>query len=638
MRLFVEIKNSNGHYHGGVYQDNRVLVSDLPELALSPNEQLIVNGNTYDLGAFIQNLMADQSPELTAAFNERGQLEVGQFLYKQIFRGMDTAMLERLRHEKVEVRVITEDEHIARLPWALLAANGVFLSTTGTTGWSVALGSGDAPQDCELPPSPRILMVMPEPAGLPKIDAEQHLEELEDTLSTANYLHTIGRHLIVAKTWEEFKQAAKEFKPHVVYYYGHGTSDGRTSALVFAEEAKLRPVEKPVADVANCLRQADGNHPSLAYINCCLGDAGGWLGVGRQLGNFIPAVITNCTTAYSGAARKQGLVLLRSMIVKGEPPHAAIASMRSNLGNLNLSFRDMRWMTPVLHCNYGNWQAHPPRPPHPLERDPHWRFKLDRVRQFGQVFYQTKTMLSQHKPRSLAYIWYGKEGQGVDLFHQRLKVELQEELSNVHLYEVLPAWPLEFYNFHRSMTDMLAEAFKVQSLEEIPDRIRTETRAATDRQVLLYVRHEPVRPGMLLSPDLLKKYLEWWDVNVAGLMEDQSFALLGISFVVRKPSVFRNVLLEKTRLNAIKVSRTRVRLLDEMERLQKEDLIDFIETHNLPLPEKFRDRVLDEIMDECNGEYDKILERLKNIEELIWDCENDQTSTTGPATDDEDYN
>lgn len=638
MRLFVEIKNSGGGYRGSVYQDDRVPLYDLPAPALGPDEPLTLNGETRRLGEILRALLQGPSPELTAAFDERGQLEFGQFLYRQVFGPLDAATRERLRQEKVEVRIVSDDEHVARLPWVLLAAEGVFLSATGSTGWSVALGGGGALPDCELPPSPRILLVMPEPAGLPRVDSEQHLEELEDVLSTANYLHTAGRHLVVVKDWEGFKRAAKEFKPHVVYYYGHGTSDGRTSSLIFAEGEKARRAEKPVADFANCLRLEDGDGPSLAYVNCCLGDAGGWLGVGRQLGSFIPAVITNCLSAYSGAAQRQGLTLLRSLIVKGEPPHVAVANMRGNLADLNFSFRDMRWMTPVLHCHYGSWKAHPPRPPSPLERDPHWRFKLDRVRQFGQVFYQTKTMLSQRKPRSLAYIWYGKEGQGVELFHQRLKVELQEDLTDTHLYEVLPAWPQEFYNFHRSMTDMLLEAFDVQSLQEIPDRIRTETRAVTGRQVLLYVRHEPVRPGMLLTPDLLHKYLEWWDANVAVLLEDQSFGLLGISFVVRKPSVFRSVLLEKKQLNAIRLGRTRVRLLDEMERLQKEDLIDFIETHNLPLPEKFRDRVLDEIMDECNGEYDKILERLKNIEELIWNRDGGQARAAGPATDDEDYN
>jgi hypothetical protein len=88
-------------------------------------------------------------------------------------------------------------------------------------------------------------------------------------------------------------------------------------------------------------------------------------------------------------------------------------------------------MTPVFHCHYDQWKANHPKPASRLERDPHWSLKLDRVRQFGQVFYQTSQMLQEHKPRSLAYIWYGQEGQGVDLFHKRLKFELMVSFGTV---------------------------------------------------------------------------------------------------------------------------------------------------------------------------------------------------------------
>lgn len=36
---------------------------------------------------------------------------------------------------------------------------------------------------------------------------------------------------------------------------------------------------------------------------------------------------------------------------------------------------------------------------------------------FAPVYYQTETMLREKRPRSLAYAWYGQEGQGVKLFH-----------------------------------------------------------------------------------------------------------------------------------------------------------------------------------------------------------------------------
>jgi hypothetical protein len=66
------------------------------------------------------------------------------------------------------------------------------------------------------------------------------------------------------------------------------------------------------------------------------------------------------------------------------------------------------------------------------------------------------------------------------------------------------------------------------------------------------------------------------------------------------------------------LNNVRIRVLKELGSLQKEDLIDFIETHNIALPEDFDDQLLDKIIEECHGEYEAILERLKNIEDDVW--------------------
>ena len=614
MRFFVEVENSGGRYHGGVYGDNHLLIQELPTLRLGPQETLYIKDREHKLKDIIEHSISFGATGHSTIFDERGQLEIGQFLYDQTFGALDAATLRGLQDEPVEVRIVTNDEHIARLPWVLLSSKGIFLSTTG---WSVALSSGQLGGECELPPSPRLLFVMPEAAAYPATGAAQHLEALEDLLSRANHRHTQGLNLRVVKTWEDFIEASESFRPHVVYFYGHGIGDLSSSSLIFTTGSNQKLVEKSIADVANCLRQANDETVRLAYINCCLGDAGGLLGVGRQLGDFIPAVITNCTYARTDAAQAQAETLLRSILINGAPPHAAIANMRSNLTRLNFSFGDMRWMTPVLHCHYQKWKTTPPQPSSRLHRDPHWRYKLDRIIQFSQVSYQTQTMLAQHKPRSLAYIWYGRERQGVDLFHQRIKVELREGLTNAHLYEVLPTWPMEFSNFHRSMTAMMTDAFGVQSLSEIPDRIRTEARGVTDRLTLVYVRHEPIRDSKLINIDLLKSYLEWWNANFAAQLEDLTFGLLGVSYVIGKSEAF-GAALEKKRVRFMSLNNVRIRVLKELGSLQKEDLIDFIETHNIALPEDFDDQLLDKIIEECHGEYEAILERLKNIEDDVW--------------------
>ena len=102
-------------------------------------------------------------------------------------------------------------------------------------------------------------------------------------------------------------------------------------------------------------------------------------------------------------------------------------------------------------------------------------------------------MLRERKPRSHAFIWYGRPGEGIEIFHQRLNMELRESLSRTHLYQVRPEWPIEFTNFHRSCEDMFLEAFGISKLDDIPARVRAETAGAIGTQTLVYVRHTPIR-------------------------------------------------------------------------------------------------------------------------------------------------
>lgn len=199
-----------------------------------------------------------------------------------------------------------------------------------------------------------------------------------------------------------------------------------------------------------------------------------------------------------------------------------------------------------LYCHYDEWTSTPPESIKDFVKDPHWHLKIDRIRQFASVYYLTTEMLREEKPRSLAYVWHGAKGQGVDLFHHRLAVEFQEKLRDVFVYEVRPEWPMEPHNFHHSFEDMFTEVFHATSMSiPIPARIRTLPREPSGRQTLIYVRHQPLRSSKVITLDNLKKYLEWWDSHFAPLLEHDIFALLGISFVVGNPKKFHKTLIDK---------------------------------------------------------------------------------------------
>jgi hypothetical protein len=633
-RYLIKIDNQNSQYRAEIYQKKDAAPLHISErISLAPTDKITIKEKQFPLSQLIDALIQYKDSDLKLAYDERGQLAIGQYLYQQIFSNADSAILKPLKDENssADLRIISHDEHICRIPWVLLAdEHANFLSALNCT---VSLSAHSEFKDCELPPSPKILIVMPQPAGVPETKAESHLEQLEDMLSAADQRHYRGRNLKAVFTYEDFQEQLKNFQPHVLYYYGHGTGNADTSRLVFAAGKERKQQDVPIADIADSLRQLPEYPPLVVYLNCCLGDAGGALGAGIQLRNIVPAVLTNRTVAKIEAAQSQAMAFWRSTLLDGLPPHRAMNEIRHNLGKQNLSLGDARWLTPVLHCHYDQWKANPPQPVSRFIRDPYWHLKIDRVKQISRVFYRTTNMLLERKPRSLAYLWYGGENQGVDLFHHRLKVELQEKLRDVILYEVLPAWPPQLINPHDSFEAMMTEAFDVQTLNHIPGRIRTATGGVSGKQILVYMRHEPLRSTKVFTLDKLRDYLEWWDSQFAPLLDGQVFGLLSLSFVVGNPKKF-HAALSKRGMDELPLHDTSYDLLDEMEHLAKKDLLDFLKTHNIRLPQSRQDKVLEDILKETRGQYEMTLQALKDLVSRAWDLSED--AENGDKDDDED--
>lgn len=648
MHYIVEIKNHNGQYHGTIHQGNPAFGHALPNLQLHPEAEIIIKGEACKLGDLVQTLIDHQADELAFAFDERGQLEIGRHLYQQIFAeaksGLHADALEKSANsrtqaglhpsETIDLRIITDDEHLARLPWVLLADKGVFLTTAG---WTITLSTKTATRGCELPPSPRMLIIAPQPRDVAPTRAQTHFEKLESHFSAQDHRLSLGKNLKLAHTWEEFTQLAKEFEPHIVYYYGHGTGDQDNGRLVFATGTSRQRVDKPIADFALCLRQMP-TPPLLAYVNCCLGDAAGALGAGIQLGDFIPAVVTNRTKARIEAAQAQAFAFWEGVLFKGLAPHRAVANLYAKFGELNLSQEDARWMNPVVHGHYGQWRANPPRPVNRLEHDPNWHVKLDRVEQFSTVATQTRQMLRERKPRSLAFVWYGQKGQGVEIFHERLKVELREDLPEVSIEEVRPEWPMDLHNCHRSFSDMLTEAFRVNSLHDVAASLRAKIQGASGKQTLVYVRHQPVTSSRhLINPKTYKDYLEWWDSHFVPLLEQRQFGLLAVSFEVENPAKFEKAMEEKVRINDLVLHDTVFRLLNALEKVARKDLLDFLQTHSIRLPLLRRDKILTKILEETGGHYEMTIAALKDLVQRAWDLTEEEKPDEQPPAAEFDY-
>lgn len=581
---------------------------------LFPGDAITLKDNKVLLGELSQALINYNQDWIAEHLDERGQVDVGHYLYQQIF-GKVTPYDLAEDGAGVEVRIITKDENIARLPWVLLAYEGVFLSTMG---WSVSLSADLQTADYELPPRPKILAVVPQPKHLEATGAEEHLRDIRELLTAADLVYGDDSCFRIVTDLSSFHEELDALQPDILYYYGHGIGNQHTTRLLFADQ-KGRTVETPLPDLTASLHALpEHERPKLAYINCCQGDSGGLLGAGRQLLKHIPAVVTNRTTAFIDAARPQALAFWESLLLKGETPHTALSATRSCLGSLGLTTANIRWMTPVLHCRYERWQATPPVAPDRSERDPSWRLKVDRVNQFSKVFYQTHQMLMERKPRGLAYLWYGTPEQGLEIFHRRLSVELQEKLTDTAVYEVTPEWPDDLYDPARSFSDMFCQAFDVSTLEHIPGRIREFARGVSDRKTLVYLCHRPVTSKYVFHPKKIRLYLDWWNRTFLPLAPENVHVLLGISYYAQKPGDFYNFLVKKAKLYDFSMSHAVLDVLDELERVTKRDVIDFIRTHSISVPTDLRDKAIDEILARSKGSYVRVIDELEHLESRIW--------------------
>lgn len=598
-------------------------------------------------------------------FQERGQMDVGQQLSSQVFGSEGEERMRRLLDEAVDLRIVTDDEEVAGLPWSLLYSNMIF---PASNKWSVALS--ECKENCAdwiLPPSPKILIIAPTPLddGRP-IQTEEHLDQLEFLLSASNKLYRRNHHLQCVGTYEEFLEKLTSYEPDIIYYYGHGEGNWASSHLIFASAAgDSRRV--PVADLAHVLRQLREKAPVMAYMNCCLGGAGGLLGVIGQLGNFVPAVITNCTTAYVDAARDQALSIWKKILVEGRPPHEAVARTRTNLIARGLSFRDLRWMTPVLHCSYRDW-SHTLPPPKDFVPSLRWEHKLDREAQFGRVL--SRAEVNFQGKNSLAFMVYGRPGQGIQALYERIQAELPEKLKFEFLKIIDLNWPPLALDEKCYLTfkEQFREFFDLETIEEIGAKLAAELRNRPSTSNVIFIRYTPIELGLdqaIVEAHLtrLKSYLDWLDQLLIPRVPPNVRLIIAISFIVpehsRPPTSHRrrrnwmNVgssmnswlqLLRRARgignpndsmpgaldtpefkvqaeelENSLCFPKLEFVVLEELGPVERKDLEAFIKDNQIPLPQFGNRNHIDEILNDTHGLFEAVLAKVKHLNKTAWE-------------------
>ncbi len=509
----------------------------LNKLRLLPTSTLTLRGRRRRLSEPVEALVARRAgfvpPGFEEMFDERGQLDLGQHLYGQLFSSL--AEQERLaldQAEEVCVTVVCQDVFVGSIPWVLLARDGCFLALDERANWTIALATDRESLDrtVDFPHSPTMLIAAPNPctAEYGETSAAEHIEELESALRLHQAHLVRGKQLRVVDRWADLVDSLEKHPPDVLYYYGHGRGDQQVARLVFPDsEQGVRDV--PITDLALRLQQLV-RKPYLVYLNCCHGDAGAGLGAGRQLAGTVPAVISNRSLAFVPQARAQAIRFFQQTLIRGERPHTAMRKLYQPLRQQD-SVSNPGWMTPVFYRSYGPWRARPVTQSGWLP-DTDWPARLDRDVQWAIVFEKTCDMLYSGVRKGLAFFWYGEQGQGLDLFHQRLRTQLRKRLPQVCLLEYRPHWPdvlgaedLSHEDVYGTLGELYRKTFGVQDLSDVQ---RAILRAADPQcaKTLIYIRHAVLTPRQVLNLRFLEDYVCWWDQMLPVMLGPGQFALL----------------------------------------------------------------------------------------------------------------
>ena len=368
----------------------------MPGLRLAADSRLEVHGRSHTLGEPLDALLARRPglkpPDFDRFFDERGQQDLGAYLYGELFRDLSPAEERDLDGAgQVDLVIVTDDPYFGTYS---VGPAGAPASLPGRRAVDdhAAHSEDRLDRHIDLPHASRLLIAAPNPRTdeYPDTEAEEHLAELEAALRTYRPQLVRGQQLSVVATWPELRKALTGQGPEVLYYYGHADADRQLARLVFPDpQTGVRQV--PVADLAACLARLP-QPPPIVYLNCCHGDAGGVLGAGGQLASLVPAVVSNRTLAFVRSARLQAKRFLEQTLLFGAAPHEAVRELYGLGDEEEFTLSDPRWMTPVCYRGYGTWHA-PAVERGEGVRDPYSREKLDREYQFGIVFDKTHRML-----------------------------------------------------------------------------------------------------------------------------------------------------------------------------------------------------------------------------------------------------
>ena len=583
----------------------------VPEtVRLGESERLpLGDGSQVTLGQ-LAHAIGDGRWQPASWFDESAQLAIGRKLFDETIGRIDAVA----RREAVDLRIATEDEHLRRLPWPLLNRRGIFLVHEA---WTTSLTLiSRAMRAATLPSHPDILMIAPDPYPDRPTEAAAHASDLRTLLRDADYALGAPDKFVEVRTWDELQRATSSRSFDVVYFYGHAIDQSGVPRLVFASTDGGSAELRPVVEFAQLLRRMNPR-PALVCVNSLLHDSGHLLGVGNQLGSFLPCVITNRVDTRPAVARKQACALFRQVLLDAMPPEQAVLGLQNDLSREETEGMDPAWYTPVLYANYSRWSHVSPRDHRRPRIQAGWQSLLNRSDQWGKITWRLREMLrnrNERNKRALAIIAYGTPTNGLTHFRERIRCFVHDELEvGGQMYQ--PAWPPYQPRSdaeRRRWFDHLIESCGRPTLRQLAREFRT---GVLGSKTLTVFNHAIVSSSAVLHPKGLLEYLQLWNTQLDTEVSDRDlYFLMAFYFLVPGGGKKQQAFQEKIRAELRPVDLREIEVLFlPLNEVKEDDLDDFIGRYQLAIPAIEQHDIARQIVRKTGGEYEPSIDLLELV-------------------------
>ena len=425
-------------------------------------------GRTTTLGEVIDTYAkATNFIDVQEFFTVNAQQAIGEVLFEALggaeLLDEEGGWLEIAVRSKPGPGAANVRREIERLPWSFLARpdsrGSSFLINDEQNPWVVTLdGAPELDREEVLfPPEPRILLMIagadptaPDYDEQEKDEAPEHEEELLATLKPCYSAAAFDQNVKVAHRWDEVTGLlAAGFAPHVLYFYGHGTSDDNGSQLLFrAKPGEVPQVSSTQIGALLKVQAARGVRPKVFFANCCHGTSAARFGLGEELSALVPCLIANRTVAGVEESRTIGRHVLEALARDGTAPDAFMAdAVREVLMDVSGSTVGGRWGCPVIYTRYAGWIALAPEKRSDIRLVTAGDFPA-RVDRRDPVNHATAAFASRLGGKGITIdgiAWQAEERQGLINFSRRLRDVFNEQFTTTPIREWMVRFQAESY-------------------------------------------------------------------------------------------------------------------------------------------------------------------------------------------------